>query len=160
MTEPIESLVESTSQEASTRKPRRQLSSTQVLFAVILTIALMLAIQFSSRIQDERELTTIRDTIEDEIDLLRHEQTELIDQLAYVESDAYVESWAHSEGRMVREGEVLVIPVPSTITLQQDNSQTTAQAALAEVDTTLPEPPTWEVWWALFFDTVPPQIGS
>jgi cell division protein FtsB len=156
MTAPIESTAENPS---SARKPHRQLSSTQVLFAVILTIALMLAIQFSSRIQDERELTTIRDTIEDEIELLRREQTDLIDQLAYVESDVYVEAWAHSEGRMVREGEVLVIPVPSTSTLQQ-NTQTTESGAITEVDTTLPEPETWEVWWALFFDTLPPQIGS
>jgi cell division protein FtsB len=159
MTEPIEIAAENPSSAPVTRKPRRQLSSTQVLFAVILTIALMLAIQFSSRIQDERELTAIRDTIEDEIELLRREQTDLIDQLAYVESDAYVESWAHSEGRMVRNGEVLVIPVPSTLTLQQ-NTQTTVANANAEVHTTLPEPETWEVWWALFFDTSPPQLGS
>jgi cell division protein FtsB len=146
-------------QETPSRKPRRQLSSTQVLFAVILTIALMLAIQFSSRIQDERELTTIRGTIQDEIDLLRREQADLIDQLAFVESAAYVESWAHSEGRMVRNGEVLVIPVPSTITLQQ-NTQTSAPETITAVDTTLPEPATWEVWWALFFDTAPPHIGG
>ena len=159
MTEPIESAAESSSLSPEPRKPRRQLSSTQVLFAVILTIALMLAIQFSSRIQDERELTTIRDTIEDEIDLLRREQADLIDQLAYVESDAYVESWAHSEGRMVRDGEVLVIPVPSSSTLQQ-NIQPTVSETVTDIHTTLPQPATWEVWWALFFDTPPPQIGT
>jgi cell division protein FtsB len=158
MSESSESLQENTQQISSTRKPRRQLSSTQVMFAVILAIGLMLAIQFSSRIQDERELTTIRDTINEEINLLRREQVGLIDQLAFVGSDAYVESWAHGEGRMVREGEVLVIPVPSTTTLQQ-----TAQVIvpdIAAVDTTLPKPETWEIWWALFFDTKPPQIGS
>lgn len=157
MTEPIESAADNSS--LATHKPRRQLSSTQVLFAVILTIALMLAIQFSSRIQDERELTKIQHTIEDEINLLRREQADLIDQLAYVESDAYVESWAHSEGRMVREGEVLVIPVPSSSTLQQ-NTQPAVSETIATVDTTLPQPAKWEVWWALFFDTPPPQIGS
>ena len=159
MTERTEIPDDSLSQESPARKPRRQLSSTQVLFAVILTIALMLAIQFSSRIQDERELTTIRDTVDQEIELLRREQADLIDQLAFVESDAYVESWAHSEGRMVRNGEVLVIPVPSNITLQQE-TQTIVPEAVTAVDTTLPEPATWEVWWALFFDTTPPQIGS
>ena len=145
-------------QATSTRKPRRQLSSTQVLFAVILTVALMLAIQFSTRIQDERELTAIRDTVEDEIALLQREQADLLDQLAFVGSDAYVESWAHSEGRMVREGEVLLIPIPSTSTLQQ--TAPVVQPDIAEVDTTLPELPKWHVWWALFFDTAPPQIGS
>lgn len=158
MTEYPESQEENTPQTTATRKPRRQLSSTQVMFAVILAIGLMLAIQFSSRIQDERQLAVIRDTINEEIDLLRREQADLIDQLAFVGSDAYVESWAHSEGRMVREGEVLVIPIPSTTTLQQTSQA--IEPDVAAVDTTLPQPETWEVWWALFFDTTPPQIGS
>lgn len=142
----------------STRKPRRQLSSTQVMFAVILTIALMLAIQFSTRIEAERDLNAIRKTVIEEIDLLRREQTDLIDQLAFVESDAYVEDWAHSEGRMVRQGEVLVIPVPSASTLQHTVQPVTVDSAA--VDTTLPEPERWHLWWALFFDSGPPAIGS
>jgi cell division protein FtsB len=159
MTERPETVTHETPAQPSARKStRRQLSSTQVLFAVILTVALMLAIQFSTRIQDERELTAIRDTVEDEIELLRREQAELLDQLAYVGSDAYVESWAHSEGRMVRESEVLLIPVPSSTTLQQ--VAPIVQTNIAAVDTTLPEPPNWQVWWALFFDAAPPQIGS
>ncbi|MCA9912382.1 MAG: septum formation initiator family protein, partial [Anaerolineae bacterium] len=122
-------------------RPRssRRLSSSQVTFAVILTVGLMLAIQFSSQISGERDLNRIRNTIEDEIALLRQEQTQLIDQLAYVESDAYVEDWARSEGRMVREGEVLVVAVAA------ENSANTVQSSQPvippeELQTTLPEP--------------------
>ncbi len=143
--------------ERRSRRPRR-LSSTQVTFAVILAVGLMLAIQFSSRISGERDLNRIRDTIDDEIELLRQEQAQLIEQLAYVESDTYVEDWARSEGRMVREGEVLIVVVAA-------EDQATAQEAQPavppeELETTLPEPASWQLWWALFFDSSPPEFGQ
>lgn len=145
------------------RKSRRtrQLSSTQVMFAVILAIALMLAVQFSSRINDERNLNQIQDTVEQEINSLRAEQSELVDDLDFVQSDAYVEQWAHSEGRMVRDNMVLVIPVPSSATIQQELvEQNQPIEQLAEIQTTLPEPESWQLWWALFFDSQPPQFGT
>lgn len=148
-------------QTQRTSRRSHQLSSTQVMFAVILAIALMLAVQFSSRINDERNLNQIRNTVEQEINSLREEQSELVDQLDFVQSDAYVEQWAHSEGRMVRENMVLVIPVPSSATIQQElveQSQPIEQ--LAEIQTTLPEPESWQLWWALFFDSQPPQFGT
>jgi cell division protein FtsL len=127
------------------------------MFAVILAIVLMLAIQFSTRINAERQLFVIRGTIYDEIDLLKREQVELNDQLTYLGSDAYVESWARSEGRMVREGEVLVIPVPfgETLLAQQD----TPLADADMVETTPPQPENWHLWWSLFFDSQPPVIN-
>ena len=144
----------------ASRKPTRtrQLSSTQVMFAVILTIGLMLAIQFSSRITAERDLINIRDTVQQEIELLQRESTELNQQLEFVGSDAYVEEWARREARMVRDGELIFIPVPSANTLQQLQAEQQVQI-FATVDTTLPEPENWELWWRLFFDTPPPQFG-
>lgn len=145
----------------ASRKPTRtrQLSSTQVMFAVILTIGLMLAIQFSSRITAERDLINIRDTVEQEIELLRREETSLSEQLEFVASDAYVEEWARREARMVRDGELIFIPVPSANTLQQLQAEQEV-STFAPVDTTLPEPENWELWWTLFFDRPPPDIGS
>jgi len=143
------------------RKPRRprQLSSTQVMFAVILAIALMLAVQFSGRIADERSLNTIRDNVQSEIEVLQREQTDLIDELDFVQSDAYVEQWAQSEGRMVRDGMVLVIPVPSSNTIQQTApAQPITQNT--PIETTLPDPESWQLWWALFFDVPPPFFGN
>lgn len=148
----------------SSEKPRtirrpRQLSSTQIMFAVILAIALMLAVQFSARIADERNLTAIRDTVEDEIELLRREQAQLVEDLDYVQSDAYVEEWARGEGRMVRDNMVLVIPHPSSSSIEASQPQPIEPDA-ANIETTLPEPENWQIWWSLFFDTPPPVIGS
>lgn len=132
----------------------RQLSSTQVMFAVILAVGLMLAVNFSSRIVADRDLQQIQNKVLQEIDLLRREQSDLIDRLNFVQSDAYVETWARSEGKMVREGEVLVRPVPSTTLVEPTPVAQTA----VPVDTTLPEPENWQLWWALFFDSSPPDF--
>ncbi|MEL6404626.1 MAG: hypothetical protein AAFV98_06095 [Chloroflexota bacterium] len=149
-------------QRAIQRKNRtgRQLSSTQVVFAVILAIAMMLAVQFSARIADERTLNAIQDTVEDEIALLRAEQTDLIDELDFVQSDAYVEEWAREEQRMVRDNMVLVIPVPASSLAPRPIDDVTSVPAGSVVETTLPEPEPWELWWALFFDSPPPTVGS
>jgi len=151
------------SQSGGANKTRRtrQLSSMQVIFAVILAMGLMLAIQFSTRITADRDLQSIQNRVEQEIELLRREQGELVQQLAFVESDAFVEAWARGEGRMVREGEVLVIPVPSNIVApEQEEAVDVFTPDTIELETTLPEPENWELWWALFFDTAPPQFGS
>jgi hypothetical protein len=52
-----------------------------------------------------------------------------------------------------------VIPIPSTTTLQQAGRTTQPQIS-AEINTTLPEPANWQLWWALFFDAPPPEIGG
>lgn len=140
-------------------KPRRdrQLTSTQVMFAVILAIGLMLAINFSNRISADRDLQAIREKVLQEIELLRREQSDLIAELAFTRSDAYVESWARSQGRMVREGEILFRLFPAELTAEEvEQAQT---PLVAEVQTTLPQPEPWQLWWGLFFDSEPPQAG-
>jgi cell division protein FtsB len=139
--------------EPKPRRPR-QLSSTQVMFAVILAVGLMLAVNFSSRILADRDLQAVQTKVLQDIDTLKREQARLIDRLNYVNSDAYVEAWARSEGKMIRAGEVLVLPIPSN-TLQQTETITTSNVP---VQTTLPEPEHWELWWALFFDSPPPDF--
>lgn len=143
----------------------RQLSSTQIMFAAVLAIGLMLAINFSNRISEERRLSAIRDTVLREIDLLQREQGMLIAQLSYAESDAFVEAWAHGEGKMLRDGEILVVPIPSNqaspLTQNPNNtiaSDPEAIPASNVIETTLPEPEPWQLWWSLFFDAPPPTF--
>lgn len=135
-------------------RPLKPLSSTQVMFAVILAVGLMLAINFSSRIVADRSLNEVQTTVLREIDLLKREQSDLIARLEYVKSDAYVEAWAHSEGKMVRDGEVLVFPVPSTYATPAP----VLMENTAPVETTLPRPENWHIWWAMFFDAPAPDF--
>jgi cell division protein FtsB len=145
------------STEDSTNKSRtrnRKLSSVQVMFAVILTVGLMLALNFSSRIQADRNLERIHQQVVQEIEFLENQQEVLIEELTYVKGDAYVETWARDEGKMVREGEVLVLPQA----LESAIEPTPKVALLAEFETTPPEPENWQLWWALFFDSPPPKF--
>lgn len=139
----------------SERKRTGQLSGMQIVFAAILAIGLLLAINFSSRIADSQPLDDAYSRVQEEIEQLRAEQARLIQQRDYVMSDAYVEQWARDEGKMVREGEFLIIPVPAG-----SNVQTTPvpQQPEVAVQTTLPEPDPWMLWWSLFFDGPPPEF--
>jgi cell division protein FtsB len=136
------------------RKRTGQLSGVQVMFAAILAIGLLLAINFSSRIAAGQPLQEAYDRVQAEIEALRQEQGRLIAERDYALSDSYVERWARDEGKMVREGEVLIIPVPIT-----DNTQPTPTIVPSvAVETTPPPPEPWRVWWALFFETAPPEF--
>ncbi|NJR12561.1 hypothetical protein HC776_01350 [bacterium] len=61
-------------------RPRqlKPLSSTQVMFAVILAVGLMLAVNFSSRIVADRSLRDVQQNVLTEIELLKQEQADLL----------------------------------------------------------------------------------
>lgn len=151
-------MAETTSNTSSTNdsKSRRDrgLSSVQVMFAVILTVGLMLALNFSSRIQADRDLQRIHDQVVQEIDFLENQQSDLIAELNYVKSDAYVETWARDEGKMVREGEILIEPQ----SVGGADEVPVQPIVMAEFETKPPEPENWELWWALFFDVPAPDF--
>jgi cell division protein FtsB len=143
--------------EAEVRPVRRPriLNGTQIMFAIILAVGLMLAINFSSRVSADRELRALRDSVDREIEALQREQSDLIARLAYVQNDAYVEGWARSEGRMVREGEVLLklFPTTNSVTLP-----TQPQETFVVLPDEQPQAQPWELWWAMFFDSPPPEF--
>lgn len=144
----------------STRKAqpppdRRAINGIQVMFAAILAIALILTINFSSRIADNRAFQEVYARVQTEIDNLGVEQERLTALRDYSMGDAYVEAWANAEGKMVRPGEVLVIPVPMGNSIE---NAPTASVDLAEVRTAPDEIAPWQVWWALFFDNPPPDL--
>jgi cell division protein FtsB len=109
--------------------------------AVTVVAAVLLAFGFNSR------LTAIRQMRQDEARLKQAVATEetrqasLKSYLDYIRSESYVEHWARVDARMVKAGEVAVIPVaPTTGQLGSDSP------APAEVPATI-----LDEWWALFF---------
>lgn len=142
------------------RKRGSQISSVQVMFAAILSIGLILAINFSARISEGQPLQAAFSRVSAEISTLEAQQAQLTAQRDYVLSDAYVEQWARSDGKMVRPGEVLVVPVPSSA----DIASATAEPILVPetVQIANDQPPSWVLWWQIFFDSPPPSgfLGS
>lgn len=131
------------------------LTSIQVMLAVVLAFGLVLTLNFSGRIKLDRDLGSIHARFAAEIDALLEAQKDLIEELGYVKSDAYVEYWARDEGKMIRDGEVLIMPMSSGLPQEAARSS----VPLVEFQTTAPEPANWELWWALFFDGAPPQFN-
>src|SRR5687768_8618650 len=128
------------------RARRQQVSGIQIVFASILAIGLLLTINFSARIRRGQQIEEVRQNIQAQIDVLATERADLVAQRNYVSSDASVIEWAHRDGKMVREGEVLVIPVPAGSTPTPTPAVTPLPLPTA---TTIP---TWQLWWNLFFD--------
>ena len=139
------------------RKNKRggQISGVQVMFAAILSIGLILAINFSARIAAGQPLQEAYSRVRDNIDQLKQQQATLTAQRDYVMSDAYVEQWARGDGKMVLPGEVLVVPVPSG-----DEAAATpeAQVNIQDVQTTPQQNHPWVLCWQIFFDSPPPNI--
>ena len=130
----------------------KRLTSVQVVLAVALAVGLVLILNFSGRIKLDRDLGRIHAQFEAEILALRAEQARLFDTLDYVKSDAYVETWARDDGKMIREGEVLIVPK----SVAGAASAVASATSLVAFETTVPEPENWQLWWALFFDEPPP----
>ncbi len=133
-----------------------QLSGIQIIFAVILAVGLLLAINFSSRIAAGQPLLAAYDEVRAEIRILETQQAQLLQERDSVLSDVYVEQWARSRGKMILPGEKLVVPVPSGSIAEP----TPVQLPVINVNTGEREPQPWELWWSLFFDSPPPQLGE
>jgi len=135
------------------RERRQQLSSIQIVFAAILSIGLLLVINFSGRIARGQQMEIERRRLQATIDVLEQQKLELLKARDYAASDASVEHWAHTEGKLVREGEILVIPIPAGIA---EATPVPASPVLVAAEEPEAEEPKWHLWWHLFFDGDPP----
>lgn len=134
------------------RLPFQGISSMQIVFGSILAICLLLAINFSGRIAAGRRIEGARSELEDEIRGLQAEATARAAALNYYSSDEFVFAWARGEGRMVRQNEILVVPVPGITT-----PMPTPTPFISPADADPPAQENWELWWRLFFDQPPPR---
>lgn len=128
--------------QPAARKRGLNISMPQVMLVVGVIAALSVIINFSSRIQAEQRISAEAANLRQEVTAMAATQAAQATELAYVQSDAYVMEWAHSEGRLVREGEVLVVPVPASTAAPTPPPQAPAPDV---PDSNL------QIWWDLFF---------
>jgi hypothetical protein len=107
-------------------------------------ILLLLIMEFNARVEElsrlRREAATAQARATDVMRIQYNLQT----AAAYATSDLSVEEWARQQNRMVRPGEVLVIPVPAPGTTppsQQPIVQAPVRAPLSN----------WDVWMLVIF---------
>ncbi len=138
-----------TGQKEERRRERASLTNMQIILIALMVVGGRLVIDFSQRILEGQEKQAEQRALETEIEALLVEKQELETMKAYYNSEAFVEAWAHDQGKMVRESEVLVIPI----------YEESGEVSSAPDTVTAPPPealPAWRVWWSLFFDTPPP----
>jgi hypothetical protein len=126
------------------------------MFAVVLAVGLLLTINFSSRIAAGRPLLDAYEAVKVEITQLEAEQQSLLTERDYSLSDFYVENWARGRGKMIKPGDKLFVPVPSNSAA----IATPVPVPLGEFDSGTDQAENWELWWGLFFDSPPPDVGN
>jgi cell division protein FtsB len=111
-----------------------------VLLAGLALLAL-LVIEFNSRMTELNRLTEDRQEIQTRFNEVAGTKAALETQVAYAASNQAVEDWAYEQGRMIRPGDVPVIPLESTVTAAVPTPRPTVVAT---------ELSNWESWVALF----------
>jgi cell division protein FtsB len=113
----------------------------QLITIVAIVLFIFLMLDLNSRLSDLNNLSNERDALAVEVAVLQSTQASNETQIAYVQSDKAIEDWAYSDGRMVRNGEKLIVPKgPKNITPQVT---ATPQPTPSLVEN-------WDIWWALF----------
>ena len=114
--------------------------------ALVLLLVALLAINFNSRLTTLRQMREEEARLKQAVSAERARQTSLQSLRSYVASDSYVEHWARVEARMIKPGEVAVVPVAPNVAraTPEPPAPTRAPATILEE------------WWALFFGESPP----
>jgi len=125
---------------------RSWLSWKYALIVIGLGILTMLVMDFNNRMADLRRLSKKNQEVASEATQLHETEMALETQIAFATSQAAVEQWAYQEGRQVREGEVIIVPV--------GQSGNTPESTPIPTQIVLPRR-NWETWLSLFIDSPP-----
>ena len=154
MSDPSSTASQKSSGRTARRGRRQSLSSVQIVFALLLSIGLLLVINFRGRIARGQQMETARRELQSTLVVLQSQSESLQRERDYAASDASIEEWAHQEGKMVREGEILIIPIPGGQT--EPTPTPTPPVLIIAPPTPQQDEPNWTLWWNLFFDGSPP----
>ena len=109
---------------------------------MILIAGLLIVGDLNRRMADARRLEQEADILEAEVAAKNTERADLMTRVAEATSEDTIAEWARADAKLVREGEVLVVPLAP-------GEETAAQS---EEASSYPEQPTkLQVWWALLF---------
>lgn len=106
----------------------------------VAVVMFLLVMDLNSRLNELSRLSGQRDKAATVVAELENTLSVLQTQVEYARSEGAVEEWAYNEGKMVRPGEQLVIPLSPPGTTQQP----------LLIPTPVVEPvQNWEIWMAL-----------
>ncbi|MEW6718808.1 MAG: hypothetical protein AB1345_15085 [Chloroflexota bacterium] len=118
----------------------------QVVVATAIVVGVFIIVGFIKRVTEWQHFSALEAQVAATATQLKQTEISLQTQIAYATSEKAVEEWAIGEGKLVRPGEVLVVPKP--------DSESTPVPAITPTPTPTPIP-NWQVWYVLFFGDVP-----
>ncbi|TFH36897.1 MAG: hypothetical protein E4G99_03820 [Anaerolineales bacterium] len=109
---------------------------------MILIAGLLIVGDLNRRMADARQLERDAEILEGQVAAKSTERAVLMTQVADATSEDSIAAWAHADAKLVREGEVLIVPV----------APSGATPGLEDADSRFAEPPSkFQIWWALLF---------
>lgn len=119
----------------------QQRVSPWVILAVTV-VGILIIGDLNGRMANARRLEREAEVLSTEVAALATEQVGLSEQVAGATSEAHIAKWAHADAKLVRDGEVLVVPVaPGGVT----------RSTAGDPVETRELPSNFQVWWALIF---------
>ena len=117
-----------------------------IVYAVLLVLFFLL-MGLSTKFSNLNQLNEQNELMSTEVAVLRATNNILETQIAFTTSEAAVEAYAREDGRMVRPGEVLIVPIsPTQITPIPEFIPTATVESLSNL----------EIWFQLFFSNGTP----
>ncbi|NMC53572.1 MAG: hypothetical protein GYA48_08025 [Chloroflexi bacterium] len=114
----------------------------QLLLGGLILLFIVLIADLNSRLMEMDRLNQERDQMATRYYWVTSTEAVLKTQIAYAQSDAAVEEWAREEGHMMKEGDVVIVPmVPKDATEQPEILPTATPQVVEEID----------AWRAIFF---------
>jgi len=113
----------------------------RILWAGVIVVLILLMMDFNNRMSELLRLEAEKDVVSTQVIALEQTEQTLRTQIAYATSDLAVEQWAREQGRMAREGEFPIIPLPPAGYTPEPEPIVAPTAKPVQ---------NWEVWMALF----------
>jgi hypothetical protein len=121
---------------------KKKFQTRTVFIVIAFVVFIILILDLNNRLGELFRLSSLEQTAQVEVNILEQTKQALQTQIAYATSDLAVEDWAYEEGRMAREGDQLVIPLPPVDYTPEPFFQATPTPQKVE---------SWQIWWALIF---------
>lgn len=106
----------------------------------LVVLAILILGDLNRRMADARRLEREGAVLEAEVSALEAENDRLAYHIEHANDDELVESWARSEAKLVREGERLIVPLPSSDPAGQVRGEEPGEFQI---------PTNWQVWLEL-----------
>jgi hypothetical protein len=116
------------------------------LLVVVLALLTLMVMDFNSRMAEWRRLTVRKEEVALQATQLAYTQASLETQIAYVTSPAGVRKWGYEQGKLVEEGDILIVPLPEG---ESTPAPTPAPTLAPQVVSN------WQLWLSLFVDPSP-----